>query len=208
MPLIHFSDRHLVRLLATETRRTDTSPRDLAESHAALGRYLAGELVERLPLEVSEIPHPQGVRPGWRVADEDRVALVVLMRAGLYVADGVRDVLRRAPMIHASPSRAVGLVPSDLAALDETRARTVVLIDSVVNTGASVEPILGQLAARAMTAFVVSLVSPVSTAERLEQAWPDVTFLFARVSTNQYVGVGATDTGNRLFGITHTAGGT
>ena len=50
MPLTHYTDRHLVRLLATETRRTDTSPHALAESHVALGRFLAGELVEHLEL--------------------------------------------------------------------------------------------------------------------------------------------------------------
>ena len=70
MPLTHHTDRHLVRLLATETRRTDTTPHELARSHVALGRFLAGELVENLALEPCEILHPQGVRQGWRVAAE------------------------------------------------------------------------------------------------------------------------------------------
>ncbi len=48
--------------------------------------------------------------------------------------------------------------------------------------------------------FVLSMVALRSTAERLATAWPHAHFLFARVSDNQYVGSGATDTGNRLFG--------
>ncbi len=200
MPLTHYTDRHLVRLLATETRRTDTTPHDLARAHTALGRFLGGELVEELAIEACDIPHPQGVRQGWRLADEDAVAILPFMRAGLYVAEGLREVLPSAPVLHVRPSRGVGLPAVDLAALDALNARTVVLADSVVNTGASLEPVLAQLAERGLRSVVVSLVSPVETAARLAEAWPDVRFLFARVSTNQYVGAGSTDTGNRLFG--------
>lgn len=201
MPLTHFSDRNLVRLLATETRRTDTSSHDLSRSHAALGRFLAGELVEHLDVEACDIQHPQGVRQGWRLALEHDIALLPFMRAGLYVADGVREVLQRAPILHVSPVRGVGLSEVQLAAFDDLGVRTAVLVDSVVNTGASLEPILAQLAARGKRVFVLSLVSPTTTAERLAEAWPEVQFLFARVSTNQYVGTGSTDTGNRLFGM-------
>lgn len=209
MPLTHFTDRHLVRILATETRRTDASPRALADSHVALGRFLAGELVEQLPVEPCDIPHPQGVRQGWRVADESRIALLVFMRAGLYVAEGVREVLQHAPMQHVTPRRGVGLDDAELAAVDAMSPRICVLIDSVVNTGASLEPVLGQLASRGLKLVALSLVTPVPTAERLARSWPDVSFLFARISENQYVGRGATDTGNRLFGtLPSTEGGT
>ncbi|WP_434420187.1 uracil phosphoribosyltransferase [Nannocystis pusilla] len=200
MPLTHHTDRHLVRLLATDTRRTDTTPHELARSHVALGRFLAGELVEHLELEPREIRHPQGVRQGWRVADEETIALVVFMRAGLYVAEGAREVLRSASVLHVSPRRGIGLDDADLAALVELSPKTCVLVDAVVNTGASLEPVLGQLGARGLQTFVLSLVSPIPTAERLTAAWPKVQFLFARVSENQYVGKGTTDTGNRLFG--------
>jgi hypothetical protein len=64
--------------------------------------------------------------------------------------------------------------------------------------------VLAHLAERGIRTFVLSLVSPIPTAERLAQTWPAVIFLFARVSENQYVGKGTTDTdtGNRLFGTT------
>ena len=96
MSLIHFTDRNLVRLLATETRRTDTSPRALAASHVALGRFLAGELVEHLELEACPIAHPQGQRAGWQIAAEAEVCILSFMRAGLYAAEGVREVLQSA----------------------------------------------------------------------------------------------------------------
>jgi len=77
----------------------------------------------------------------------------------------------------------------------------VVLADAVVNTGATVVPVLQQLLARRPgQLIVVSLVGQQEAAERLSLDFPDVHFLFARLSSNRYVGVGGTDTGNRLFG--------
>jgi uracil phosphoribosyltransferase len=202
MPLTHFTERHLVQLLATETRRTDTTPHALSLAHVALGRFLAGELVEMLDVEPCEIQHPQGVRSGWRVAGEAEVVVLPFMRAGLYAAEGVREVFQNAQVLHVHPTRGVGLAPAEMASLDGLRARTVVIVDSVINTGASLEPVLAQLQDRVERVFVLALVAPVETADRLAQAWPTVEFLFARTSTNRYVGVGTTDTGNRLFGTT------
>lgn len=200
MPLIHYTERHFVRVLATRSRRVDSSPWELTRSHVDLGRFLGGELVERLPLEPCQIHHPQGLRSGWQVAGEPDVTLICLMRAGLYVAEGVREVLHRAPVLHVSPKREVGLTADELAQLSPIPGRSFVLIDSVVNTGASVVPVLRQLQSQKPAAlFVLSLVAPVPTAHRLAADFPEVHFLFARVSENQYTGSGSTDTGNRLF---------
>lgn len=202
MSLTHYTQRHLVRLLATETRRTDTTPHVLSAAHIALGRFLAGELVERLELEPCDIQHPQGVRSGWRVAAETAVVVLPFMRAGLYATEGVREVLQRAQVLHVHPARNIGLSSDELGSLDALDPHTAVIVDAVVNTGASLEPVLAQLQGRVRRVFVLALVAPVETAERLARAWPDVEFLFARTSTNQYVGAGTTDTGNRLFGTT------
>jgi uracil phosphoribosyltransferase len=203
MPLTHFTERHLVQLLATESRRTDTTPHALSRAHVALGRFLAGELVERLGLEPCDIQHPQGVRSGWRVADESSLVVLPFMRAGLYAADGVREVLQNAQVLHVHPGRGVGLSVDELRSFDTLNARATVIVDAVINTGASLEPVLTQLRSRVNRVHVLALVAPVDTAVRLEKSWPEVEFLFARTSTNQYVGSGTTDTGNRLFGTTH-----
>ncbi|MCY1037065.1 phosphoribosyltransferase family protein [Corallococcus sp. BB11-1] len=205
MPLKHYSDRHLIRLLATRSRRTDITPWELTQSHVELGRFLAGELAELLDLEPCDIQHPQGLRKGWQVAREEEIVLLPLLRAGLYATDGVREVLRRAPVVHISPQRERGLSDAELAQLPSIEGRTFILIDSVVNTGASLEPVLNQLQERgAGRLIVVALVGPATTAKRLEGAFPGVHFFFARVSENQYMGVGTTDTGNRLFGTLST----
>lgn len=205
MPLTHFSNRNLVHLLATESRRTDISPHALASSHVSLGRFLAGEMIEHMTMVPRDIQHPQGVRQGWQIQDEHHIALAVLMRSGLYVGDGVREVFQRAPMLHVTAARGKGLSEAELSQLSSLGIRTCVLIDSVVNTGESIEPVLRQLSERGMRTHVVSLVTPRSTAERLVKVWPETHFHFARLSDNQYVGSGATDTGNRLFGTIERA---
>jgi len=203
VPLTHFTERHIVQLLASESRRTDTTPHALSRAHVALGRFLAGELVERLALDPCDIQHPQGVRSGWRVADEASIVLLPFMRAGLYAADGVREVLQNSQVLHVHPERSVGLSAGELAGLDALGARVGVIVDAVVNTGATLEPVLAQLRGRFERVYMLALVAPAETANRLERDWPQVEFLFARTSTNQYVGAGTTDTGNRLFGTTH-----
>ena len=201
MPFTHFSDRHAVQLLATQTRRTDLSPVQLARSHVDLGRLLAYELVELLPLEPCQIEHPQGMRTGARIAGESDVVILSLLRAGLYVTEGVREVLQLAAVCHVSPTREHGLDEAVLRSLPSLAGRVVIIVDSVINTGATLLPLLEQVRAQAPALIVVlSLVTPVDTAKRLEETCPDVHFLLARVSTNQYTGRGATDTGNRLFG--------
>ncbi len=201
MPLTHFTDRHAVQLLATQSRRTDLSPVQLARSHVDLGRLLAYELVELLPLEPCEIQHPQGVRTGARLAGESDVVILSFLRAGLYVTEGVRELLQLAAVCHVSPTRQNGLDEADISSLPLLAGRVVVIVDSVINTGATLLPVLEQVRAQMPAMIVVlSLVTPVETAKRLEQSCPDVHFLLARVSTNQYTGRGATDTGNRLFG--------
>jgi len=57
LPLQHYTERKAVQLMATQSRRTDLTPSDLAKVHVDLGRYLAYELVELLDLEECEIHH-------------------------------------------------------------------------------------------------------------------------------------------------------
>lgn len=209
MPFTHFTERHAVQLLATQSRRTDLTPVQLARSHVDLGRLLAYELVEHLPLESCQIQHPQGVRTGVRIARETDVVILSFLRAGLYVTEGVREVLELAAVYHVSPTREHGLDEAALRSLPSLAGRVVVIVDSVINTGTTLLPVLEQIRTQAPSMIaVLSLVTPVDTAKRLEQTCPDVRFLLARVSTNQYTGVGATDTGNRLFGTLPGRGST
>lgn len=204
MPLKHHTSKAAARLLANQSRRADIDARALSQAHHEIGRLLGYELTESLQLENYTIQHCQGPREGVRIKDEHRVAIVCLMRSGQYLADGLRDVLREAPLFPVTPCRSSGLTEKDLRTILSGNPHTVVIVDAVVNTGESLRPILMQLAASSgVRVHVLAAVAPTPTAERLAGEFSAVTFEYLRLSENQYVGKGQTDTGDRVFG--HTA---
>lgn len=201
MPLKHHSSRAAARLLANQSRRADIDARSLSQAHQDIGRFLGHELTETLELESYTIQHCQGPREGIRIKDEQGVAIVCLMRSGQYLADGLRDVLRQAPLFPVTPCRASGLTEKDLRSILDGAPHAIVIVDAVVNTGESLRPVLTQLAAKSGARLhVLAAVAPTPTAEKLAGELPGVTFEYLRLSDNQYVGKGSTDTGDRVFG--------
>jgi uracil phosphoribosyltransferase len=199
--LRHFTDVPACRLLADRTRRSDLDTRDYSEAYADLGRFLAYQVLEQFELEEYQIQHCEGPRPGIRIRNEERIGIACLMRAGLYFAHGCRSVLRMAPLHLVSPERDIGLSPKELEELASSRLDTLLIVDSVVNTGKTIRPIFDQAKALGIRKVIVLAgVSPVERGKSIAAEYPDVLFYFARLSHNSYVGKGGTDTGNRLFG--------
>jgi uracil phosphoribosyltransferase len=199
--LHHFTDTPASRLLSDRTRRSDLDTRDFSEAYADLGRFLAHQVLEQFELEEYQIQHCEGPSPGVRIRDEERIGIVCLMRAGLYLAHGCRSVLRRSPLHLFSPERDKGLSPKELDELAGSRLDTLLIIDSVVNTGKTIRPIFAQAKSMGIKKVIVMVgVSPVAQGTSIAEDYPEVMFYFARLSHNSYVGKGGTDTGNRLFG--------
>lgn len=120
---------------------------------------------------------------------------------GLYVTEGVREILQLAAVFHVSPTRENGLDESVLSSLPSLTDRVVVIIDSVINTGATLLPVLEQVRAQVPALIVVlSLVTPWTP----PSAWSRV----ARTFTSSSREFRPTNTreeeqptpGNRLFG--------
>ena len=199
--LNHFTDVPTCRLLADRTRRSDLDTRDYSEAYAELGRFLAYQVVQEFELEEYQIQHCEGLRLGVRIRDEERIGIVCLMRAGLYLAHGCRAVLRRSPLHLFSPERDKGLSPKELEELAGSHVETLLIVDSVVNTGKTIRPIFAQAKALGIKKVIVMAgVSPAAQGTSIAEDHPEVMFYFARLSHNSYVGKGGTDTGNRLFG--------
>lgn len=199
--LRHLTERVAASLFADRTRRADIDPKALCDAHTGLGAILASEFVERLETEAYDIHHCQGMRSGVRVKEEGRIGICPLLRAGLYLAHGFRDLLRLSPMVMLETERGKGVAPSKLDEIRRLGLSHVVLIDAVVNTGASIVPIFAQMheiGVRRVT--IIAGVAPFDRATALAREHPSVDFIYARLSHNTYVGKGGTDTGNRLFG--------
>jgi uracil phosphoribosyltransferase len=189
------------QLLADRTRRADLDTADFSSAYEQLGVLLGSALAERLDVEPYDMRHCEGVRKGVRVKNEKSICIIVLLRAGLYLGEGLRIFLRNSPLFLVKTKRGIGMSNEDLESLAKADIDHAVIVDAVVNTGASIIPIfrqLNELGIKQLT--VVAGVANVDKATKLAKEYPEVHFLYARLSSNSYVGSRGTDTGNRLFG--------
>lgn len=194
--LTDYSNDPMMCLLVDATRRADVSGPALAHAHRRVGEALATTVARYLPLEEVEIQHVAGVSSGARVRPGSEPIFIAMLRAGLFVAEGMWASFPASSLVLFDGHRAdLSLVP--------VAHRTVVVVDAVVNTGKSLRELLDVLAPlRPSKLVAVTLVGYRTTMEALATERPETDFVAARLSERSYVGRGGTDTGARLFGTT------
>ena len=129
----HAAGSNAAKLLTTAARNARTAGPGLREAHRRLGNYLATESVSRVVgLNDFDIPHVQGsTTVGQQLLHERRTAIVALMRGGEPLALGINDASPLAMFIHAAK-------PEDVRPQHVEGLSTIVLVDSVVNSGKTV----------------------------------------------------------------------
>ncbi|MHA1342013.1 MAG: uracil phosphoribosyltransferase [Promethearchaeota archaeon] len=203
MPLYHYTQKNAIQLLATQSRRADLTPYELSQVHIELGRYLAYQIAEEIPLEEYEILHSQGKAIGKRIKNEKDILIFVFMRAGLYLGEGIRILFHSSPYYHINAKRGIGLTEDEFKSLVpfELDNKIIILVDAVINTGDTMRPVINLFQEKNPKNIIVACsVMPDFTAFKLEKEYPNVNIYTIRISKNSYVGKGKTDTGNRLFG--------
>ncbi|KIL85141.1 hypothetical protein FAVG1_11570 [Fusarium avenaceum] len=203
--LLQATDKAAAKLLMAPMRDATISGPNLREAHANVGRYLATEYVSQLiGLEEYDIPHVQGrSTTGHRLRNEHRTSLVALMRGGEAMAFGINDLFSKAMFIHASCA-------DDIKLHHVQGQATVVLVDSVANSGKTLIEFIkrvGCLDAKVHIVIVVGVVQVDAVAEShiLAKAmrYHGASMIALRVSENKFTTTKTTDTGNRLFNTTH-----
>ena len=193
--LIDHSDETMMRLLVNTTRQADLAGPALAEAHRNVGRRLAGSVARHLLLEDVAINHVAGTSTGVRLKAGSEPIIVAVMRAGLFVAEGIWSSLPDSSFVLHGEGSSLGALPA--------KGRTVVVVDSVINTGQSIREVLSAVEALQPSSIAVAtLVAYRCNLEALVDEFPAVDFHVARVSDRSYIGRGGTDTGARLFGTT------
>lgn len=203
---IHATDKQATKVLATMMRNAESRGPALREVHRRVGWYLAMEFVtDVIGVKKYEIPHVQGKKvDGYRLDKEDKTLIVPLMRGGEPMAFGVSDAFPKAMFVHAE-------VPADIQPQHLDGLTTLVLVDSVVNSGKSVAEFVQYvrtLDAKIRIVIVAGVVQAdaVGPGGSLLQALPGhekLDLVALRKSDNKYAGSGPTDTGHRLFNTTH-----
>ena len=201
----HATERNAAKILMTPTRDANYAGPVLREAHRRVGWYLATEfLTEVVGLEEYPVPHVQGyVVNGHRLSNEQQTLVVALMRGGEPMALGINDVFPLAMFLHASG-------PIDIKSHHLQGKRTIMLVDSVINSGKTVAEFvlrIRQLDATARIVVVAGVVQVESISEGnvfhgLDRE-TELSLVALRLSENKFTGKGGTDTGNRLFNSTN-----
>ncbi|KAK1846943.1 uracil phosphoribosyltransferase [Colletotrichum chrysophilum] len=201
--IFHATEKAAAKLLMTPTRDASVAGPSLRAAHHEVGRYLAIEfLADTLGVEKYPIPHVQGhITSGHRLFGEESTAIIALMRGGEPMALGVSEVFARVIFLHAKQ-------PEDIHENALAGKKTVILVDSVVNSGKSIEVFVRHLQAIYAKVHIVVVAGVVQKDALTKVMKPlgktaDLSLVALRLSENKYVGQGGTDTGNRLFNTTH-----
>lgn len=203
--VVHATDKNAAKLLMTPMRDATYAGPALRGAHRSVGWYLATEfLADTIGVEGFNVTHVQGhITSGYRLLHEDKTTIVALMRGGEPMALGVSDAFPLAMFVHAS-------TPSDLRLHHLEGQTTVMLVDSVVNSGKTLMQFIRHIRTLHATIRIVAVVGVIQAKcisdGFLAQAiahHAKITIVTLRISDNQFTGARSTDTGNRLFNTTH-----
>ncbi|KAK5740221.1 hypothetical protein LTR17_004722 [Elasticomyces elasticus] len=202
--ILHATDKNVAKLLQTAMRDASISGPALREAHRRVGYYLATEYVtEVLGLEECDIMHVQGtMTKGHRLLDEQKTVIVAIMRGGEPMAFGVSEAFPAAMFVHAKEPEQ--LDPKYLA-----NQSTIILVDSVINSGKSIKDFADHVreVIPKLRVVVVTGVAQAGAVQAGGVVWKlalaeNFSVVALRLSDNKYTGHKATDTGDRLFNTT------
>lgn len=199
------TDKPGTKLPMTSMRDASNEGPRLREMHRLAGWYLAIEYLSKLiKVDAYDIKHVQGsTTTGYRLAREKETLIVPLMRGGEPMAFGVNDAFPLAGFLHAKS-------PEDITSQYLIGQATIILVDSVINSGKSIVEFVQHIRSMDKTIRIV-VVTGVIQAGSVKEGGLIVTELredrnldivALRKSTNKYTGKGTTDTGHRLFNTT------
>ena len=195
------------KILMTPMRDAAVSGPALRGAHHRVGWYLATEYCTGIMgVETFTIRHVQGhPTVGHRILHENETLIVALMRGGEPMALGVSEALPTASFHHAQE-------PRDISPKYLVNVKTVVLVDSVVNSGKSILEFVRhirtcQATVRILVVAGVIQSQSVTTSSIAQEfrRFRHLSFIALRLSENKFTGSGGTDTGNRLFNTTNLA---
>jgi len=197
MQINNYENENIFKILNTQSRVSTLSTVELSKVHEKLGELLSYKLLEEFELSEIEIDHVQGRKSGFGLDSKETLLIIVLMRGGLYVAEGFKNIFDNNYNFEMLNS------PNELDQINvieeeyELENTNIILIDSVINTGKSIKKVI-DLLPHDKKIYIVSLVMH-KGAKEVFQEYKNLVFFLSRISENFYVGKGKTDTGDRLF---------
>jgi len=190
----------------TQMRKTTTGTKDFRENLDEIAGLMAYEISRDLPVHTIDIVTPVAPTKAQELAKE--VVLVPILRAGLGMVNGIRDLIPTAKVGHIGLYRdEETLEPHEyFAKFPATMPDAIVMVlDPMLATGGSASAAVTMLKKRnAKIIKLVCLVGAPEGVKRMQEDHPDVDIYLAaldeRLNEHGYIVPGLGDAGDRIFG--------
>ena len=200
--LDHALIKHKLSIMREETTSTYIFKQNLDE----IAKLMAYEVTRNVPLKEKKIKTPICETTGYEM--DQHIVLVPILRAGIGLVDGFRDIIPTAKIGHIGMYRdAVTKEPHEYyARFPKDMDKSIVIItDPMLATGGSASAAITNIKKRgAQKILLVCLVGVPEGVARIERDHPDVDITLAaldeRLNEDCYIVPGLGDAGDRLFG--------
>ena len=200
-------DHPLVQHKLALLRDKETGTKAFRELVSELAMLMGYEVTRDLPLQEVEVETPITKAP-FKMLDNEKLAVVPILRAGLGMADGMMNLIPHAKMGHIGLYRNPDtLMPTGYYCKlpDDIDQRDTIIVDPMLATGNSaIEAIRLVKDAGAKTIRLVCLISAPEGIYAIQKAHPDVDIYVAsideKLNEHGYIVPGLGDAGDRLFG--------
>jgi len=189
-----------------QMRKESTGTKDFRQNLDEIAGLMAFEITRDLPLQSIEIQTPVALCYTHELAKE--IVLVPILRAGLGMVNGIRDLIPTAKVGHIGLYRdEETLEPHEYFAKFPSNMpdSVVMVLDPMLATGGSASAAITLLKKRgAKSIKLVCLVGAPEGVKRIEEDHPDVDVYLAaldeKLNEKGYIVPGLGDAGDRIFG--------
>ncbi len=186
-------------------RNKDTSTKDFSQQLSEIASLMAFEVSRDLPTTPVDVETPIGICHTEQLAQD--VVLVPILRAGLGMVDGIRDLIPTAKVGFLGLYRnEKTLEPVEyFAKFPNMENANVMILDPMLATGGSAIAAIDTVKSRgAKNIKLVNLVGAPEGVKAVEEAHPDVDIYLAaldeKLNERGYIVPGLGDAGDRIFG--------
>lgn len=204
--MLHVLHHPLITHKLTQMRQIDTGTKDFRQNLDEIAGLMAYEITRDVPVKKIEIMTPVAACLTEEMAKE--IVLVPILRAGLGMVNGIRNLVPTAKVGHIGLYRdEATLEPHEYFAKFPSNLKdsVVMVLDPMLATGGSASAALDMLKKRGATLIkLVCLVGAPEGVKRIEEDHPDVDIYLAaldeKLNENGYIVPGLGDAGDRIFG--------
>ncbi len=204
--MLHVLNHPLINHKLTYMRRQETGTKDFRENLDELAGLMAYEITRDLPVESVDIMTPVGPCKGSQLAKG--VVLVPILRAGLGMVDGFRQIIPTPKIGHVGLYRdETTLQPCEYYAKfpKEMNSSVVFVLDPMLATGGTAVAAIRLLKQRgAQDIKLICIVGVQTGIDLVQKEHPDVDIYLAAqdecLNEHGYIVPGLGDAGDRLFG--------